>query len=424
MAATRNPAADFCCYLVGGAVRDRLLGREGGDDDYVVVGGTPERMLDAGFRAVGSDFPVFLHPHTHEEYALARTERKSGHGYLGFVFYSAPTVTLEEDLKRRDLTINAMAMGTDGTVVDPYGGRDDLQNRVLRHVSDSFVEDPVRLLRVARFAAALPDFAVADETRRLMREMVENGEVGHLQHERVWRELARGLTASRPSRMIEVLEDCGALAVLLPEVAALKGVPERLDYHPEGEAFLHTCMVVDEVARRGGGAEVAFAALLHDVGKAETPAEVLPSHHGHEGRGERLVREVVGRLRPPKDAGRVAVLATREHGRVHGVMEMRAATVVDLLTSLDAFRRPWQLERVLEVCEADYYYLPERAGSEYPQGGFLREAWRAAKEVDGGKIAAGLLAKDAETGKIPDAIRLARIEAVRAVRRKCPGEVH
>lgn len=341
------------CYLVGGAVRDRLLQRPLGDKDYVVVGASPQQMLAAGFKPVGADFPVFIHPDSGEEYALARTERKSGRGYHGFVFYSEATVRLEDDLQRRDLTINAMAMSDSGELIDPHGGGEDLRARVLRHVSPAFAEDPVRILRVARFAAMLPDFTVADDTMTLMRQMVEAGEVRYLQAERVWRELARGLTATRPSRMLQTLADCGALAVLLPEVAALRGVPERLDYHPEGDSFIHTLMVADAAALRGGGVGECFAALLHDTGKAQTPADILPKHYGHEKHSAALAEAVCARLKPPRDVAQLAVLAAREHGNVHKALDMRAATVTDLLLRLDAFRRVARFESVLRVCEAD-----------------------------------------------------------------------
>jgi methionine--tRNA ligase beta chain len=269
-------------YLVGGAVRDTLLGRSVGDRDFVVIGETPENMLAAGFMPVGGEFPVFLHPKTKEEYALARTEKKHGKGYHGFVFYAAPDVSLKDDLRRRDLTVNAIAQDENGKLIDPWGGINDLTAKVLRHVSPAFSEDPVRLLRVARFAATLPDFSIAADTMALMRHMVQRGEAANLTAERVWRELARGLTAACPARMIEVMNDCGLLEVILPEVAALRGVPERRDYHPEGETYIHTLMVLDAAADLHLSAAECFAALVHDIGKAQTPATILPSHHGHE----------------------------------------------------------------------------------------------------------------------------------------------
>lgn len=408
-------ASPMACYLVGGAVRDKLLGREGGDRDYVVVGATPEAMEAAGFEAVGADFPVFLHPRTKEEYALARGERKSGHGYRGFVFFSEPTVTLREDLRRRDLTINAMAMDEGGAVIDYYGGEADLRARVLRHVSPAFVEDPVRVLRVARFAAALPDFVIADETMALMRGMVASGECGYLRAERVWQELSRGLMTAAPSRMIWALLECGALAVVLPEVAALRGVPERLDYHPEGESFAHTMMVIDTAAERGASLAERFAALLHDIGKAGTPADILPSHHGHEGRSAALAKAVCGRLRVAREVAELAVLAAGLHGKVHSVLDMRRATVVDLLMRLDAFRRPERFESVLRVCEADYFFIPSRRGGVYPQGEFIRAAYRAAAAVDVGAIARRAAERGGAPAAIAEAVRAARITAVKAI---------
>ena len=409
---TLSPAALGDCYLVGGAVRDRLLGRVGGDRDYVVVGVTPEQMVAAGFKPVGADFPVFVHPQSGEEYALARTERKSGRGYHGFVFHSDVTVTLEDDLRRRDLTINAMAQDQSGQVMDFHGGRRDLAAKVLRHVSPAFAEDPVRILRVARFAAMLPAFSVAADTLALMRRMVENGEAAHLQKERVWRELARGLTAAAPSRMIQTLADCGALALLLPEVAALRGVPERLDYHPEGESYLHTLMVVDAAVNRGSDAAECFAALLHDIGKAKTPADILPKHYGHEKRSAELAQAVCERLAPPREVAQLAVLAAREHGNVHRVLDMRAATVVDLLSRLDAFRRQARFEAVLRVCEADFYYWPERQNQPYPQGVFIRAARTAAAAA--GKVGGEL--RHLPPFKIAIAVRSARIKAVAALK--------
>ena len=400
-------------YTVGGAVRDELLGLPVADRDFVVVGATPETMAAKGFKPVGGDFPVFLHPETHEEYALARTERKSGRGYGGFVFYAAPDVSLEDDLRRRDLTINAMAKDADGTLIDPHGGARDLKGGVLRHVSEAFAEDPVRILRTARFAARFPGFKTARETTALMARMVANGEADHLTTERVWRELSRGLTEPKPSRMIEALRECGALEKILPEVAALKGVPERLDYHPEGESYLHTMMVLDAAADLGLSGPERFAALLHDIGKAQTPPEILPSHHGHEERSAKLAAEVCRRLRPPRKWEDIARVAAREHGRIHSALEMRAAKLADLFSALDAYRRPERLESVLRVCEADYYFLPERRGKPYPQGARVRAAFAAARGVDAGAIFRG-----AKEGKAAEKIRAARIAAIR----KAEGE--
>ena len=332
-------------YIVGGAVRDELLGRTVADRDYVVVGATPQAMLEKGFRPVGKDFPVFLHPATNEEYALARSERKTGRGYHGFAFHAAPDVTLDDDLARRDLTINAMAKAPDGTLVDPFHGRRDLEAGILRHVGPAFAEDPVRILRLARFAARLADFSVAPETIELMRGMVASGEVDHLVAERVWQELAKGLMEAAPSRMFEVLRQCGALTRLLPEVDALFGVPQRADYHPEIDTGVHTLMVVDESARRGYSLPVRFAALTHDLGKATTPADLLPRHHGHEARSVRLATALCERLRVPNDCRDLALLAARYHGDVHRAAELRSSTLVTLLERTDALRRPERFQR-------------------------------------------------------------------------------
>lgn len=401
--------------MVGGAVRDELLGIGGGDEDFVVVGATPEQMGAAGFRPVGGDFPVFVHPQTGAEYALARTERKSGRGYKGFVFHTGADVSLTDDLRRRDLTINAIAKDGNGELTDPFGGAADIRARVLRHVSPAFAEDPVRILRVARFAAALPGFAVAGETMALMKKMTADGEVSHLRPERVWRELARGLATPAPSVMIKTLHECGALRVVLPEVAALDGIPERLDYHPEGDSFVHTMMVIDAAAARGCDAAECFAALLHDVGKAQTPADILPKHYGHETRSAVLARAICARLKTPNHFADMAVLTAAEHGNVHKSMEMRAAKVVDLLARLGAFRRPAAMEPVLRVCEADFYYLPERKGKVYPQSIFLRAAADAACGVNAAAAAAKVTAAGGGGQQIADAIRTARICAVREV---------
>ncbi len=331
-------------YMVGGAVRDKLLGRPVNDHDWVVVGATPEQMLAQGYLPVGRDFPVFLHPETREEYALARTERKSGRGYRGFVVQSSPDVTLEEDLSRRDLTINSIASSTDESgatrLFDPYRGENDLRARVLRHVTDAFREDPVRILRVARFAARFTDFTVAPETMQLMREMVEHGEVDHLVPERVWQELARGLMEEKPSRMCEVLRDCGALQVLLPEVARLWGVPQRADYHPEVDTGVHLMMVLDMAARLSAPLTVRFACLAHDLGKGTTPADVLPRHIDHETRSAELLKDVAERLRVPVDCRETAEVVAREHGHIHRSADLSSAALVRLLERCDAIRKP------------------------------------------------------------------------------------
>lgn len=396
-------------YIVGGAVRDELLGRPSADRDYVVVGATPEAMRAAGFRPVGKDFPVFLHPQTHEEYALARTERKSGHGYHGFTFHASPDVTLEQDLARRDLTINAMARGEDGGLVDPFGGRRDLEAKILRHVGPAFAEDPVRILRLARFAARFDDFTVAPETLVLMRGIVDCGEVDHLVAERVWQELAKGLSEAKPSRMFEVLRDCGALARLLPEVEALFGVPQRADYHPEIDAGVHTMMVIDQSARHGFALPVRFAALTHDLGKATTPADILPRHLGHEQRSATLVEALCARLRVPNDCRDLALIMARHHGAVHRAAELRPATVVELFEKTDALRRPERFRQLLDACLCDFTGRLGWENRPYASPQRLLTALAAVDAVPAGEIAAAC----SERGSIPERIRAARIEAVR-----------
>jgi tRNA nucleotidyltransferase (CCA-adding enzyme) len=402
-------------YAVGGAIRDELLGVPVQDRDYVVVGATPEQMVSQGYRPVGKDFPVFLHPQTHEEYALARTERKTAAGYHGFQFFYAPDVTLEEDLARRDLTINAMAREVrpdgvlTGPVIDPFNGQADLQARVFRHVSDAFLEDPVRILRVARFAARFTDFTVAPETMTLMRKMVEAGEVDALVAERLWQEVSRGLMEKRPSRMFEVLRECGALARILPEIDALYGVPQRADYHPEVDTGVHVMMVVDHAAAQGYALAVRFAALTHDLGKATTPEDVLPRHIGHEGRSVDLLKPLCERLRVPNECRDLALLVAREHGNIHRVMETGAAGVVRLLERCDAIRKPGRFAEALQACESD---ARGRLGFEargYPQAERLRVALVAARAVDAGAIAKGV-------GDRPELIREAvQRERVRVV---------
>ena len=401
-------------FLVGGAVRDRLLGRPSGDRDWVVVGTTPEVMGAAGYLPVGRDFPVFLHPRTHEEYALARTERKTGPGYHGFVFRTGPEVTLEDDLSRRDLTINAMAQAEDGTLVDPWGGQADLAARVLRHVGPAFAEDPVRILRLARFAARFTDFSVAPETLALCRVMVEAGEVDALVPERVWQELSRGLMEARPSRMIEVLRDCGALARLLPEVDALFGVPQRADYHPEIDTGVHLMMVLDMAERLGTALPVRFACLAHDLGKATTPADILPRHLGHEGRSVKLLGPLAARLRVPVECRELAELVAREHGNLHASAGFGAEALVRLFDRCDAWRRPERFEQALQACECD---ARGRLGFEerpYPQADRLRGALAAARAVDSGAVSAEALARGLKGPAIGQALQQARIAAVAA----------
>jgi tRNA nucleotidyltransferase (CCA-adding enzyme) len=395
-------------YRVGGAVRDALLGRDVHDHDWVVVGATPEQMMDAGYLPIGKDFPVFLHPETREEYALARTERKTARGYHGFAFRAAPDVTLEQDLARRDLTINAMAQDADGRIIDPFDGQADLQRKVLRHVTEAFREDPVRILRVARFAARLADFGIAAETLELMRGMVADGEVDALVPERVWQELARGLMEARPSRMFELLRECGALARVLPEVDRLWGVPQRADYHPEVDTGVHLMMVLDMSARLQAPLAVRFACLTHDLGKGTTPEDILPRHIGHEKRSADLLKGVCERLRVPTDCRELARVVAYEHGNIHRCAEFGAAALVRLLERCDAFRKPQRFEEVLLACECDArgrLGLQERA---YPQRELLLSVLTAARAVDTATIAA----QAREQGLTGDQIG-ARIQKVR-----------
>ncbi|GKS92050.1 multifunctional CCA addition/repair protein [Acidovorax sp. SUPP2539] len=411
-------------YMVGGAVRDRLLGRPVNDRDWVVVGATPDEMAAQGYLPVGRDFPVFLHPQTHEEYALARTERKSGRGYRGFAVQASPEVTLEEDLSRRDLTINAIAQPADAAgasasapsathgLCDPYGGVRDLQARVLRHVTDAFREDPVRILRVARFAARFTEFTVAPETLALMREMVEAGEVDHLVAERVWQELARGLMEPAPSRMFEVLRACGALAVLLPELDRLWGVPQRAEYHPEVDTGVHVMMVLDMAARLQAPLAVRFACLVHDLGKGTTAADVLPRHIGHETRSAELLRDVCERLRVPVDCRETADVVAREHGHIHRSADLNAAALVRLLERCDALRKPARFAEVLLACECD---ARGRLGFEetpYPQRPRLAAILAAAQSVVTAEIAARAAAAGAAGPQVGEWIRKARVSAV------------
>jgi tRNA nucleotidyltransferase (CCA-adding enzyme) len=398
-------------YLVGGAVRDKQLGRAVKDRDYVVVGATPEQMEARGFRLIGSDFPVFLHPQTKEEYALARTERKSGRGYKGFTVYSGPDVTLEQDLARRDLTINAMAESPYGELIDPFGGTRDLTRRVLRHVSPAFAEDPLRVLRVARFAARF-DFSMADETLELMRTLVEAGEMEMLVAERVWQELERALGEEHPARFFEVLRACGALARLFPEIEALFGVPQPPEHHPEIDTGIHTLMVLTQAARLSPDTRVRFAALMHDLGKGRTPQTHWPKHNGHEEQGVVLVQALCQRFRAPNEYLDLAVLVTRYHAHCHRAAELRDATLLDTLERLDAFRRRERLELFLAACEAD---ARGRSGYEqrpYPQADIFRRAFHAANAVDTSALGTSDLSGPAIAAKLRE-LRLDRIHAVR-----------
>jgi tRNA nucleotidyltransferase (CCA-adding enzyme) len=403
-------------YMVGGAVRDRLLGRPVNDHDWVVVGATPQQMLELGYLPVGRDFPVFLHPETREEYALARTERKNGRGYRGFVVQSSPEVTLEEDLGRRDLTINAIASSAEWTgaagIIDPYDGVRDLRDKVLRHVTHAFHDDPVRILRVARFAARFTDFSVAPETLALMRSMVQHGEADHLVAERVWQELARGLMEAKPSRMFAVLRACGALQVVLPEVDRLWGVPQRAEYHPEIDTGVHLMMVLDMAARLQAPLAVRLACLTHDLGKGTTPADMLPRHIGHEQRSAKLLKGVCERLRVPTDCRELADVVAREHGNIHRSSELGAAALVRLIERCDAIRKPARFDEVLLACECDARGRLGFEDAAYPQRARLGAALVAAQSVATSVIAASAASKGVTGQKVGEMIRAARVQAV------------
>jgi tRNA nucleotidyltransferase (CCA-adding enzyme) len=409
-------------FMVGGAVRDALLGLPVQDHDWVVVGSTPEELDALGYLPVGKDFPVFLHPHTREEYALARTERKTARGYRGFEVHASPDVTLDEDLARRDLTINAIAAparpNTDGfeadfdKLRDPFDGQKDLKARTLRHVTDAFREDPVRILRVARFAARFTDFSVAPETMQMMQDMVADGEVDALVAERVWQELSRGLMEDKPSRMFEVLRECGALKKLLPEVDKLWGVPQRADYHPEVDTGIHLMMVLDMAAQLKAPLPVRFACLTHDLGKGTTPADVLPRHIGHEERSARLLKGVCERLRVPVECREIADVVAREHGNIHRSAEFGAAALVRLLERCDAFRKPQRFADVLLACECDARGRLGLEDSPYPQRQRLLATLEAAQSVPTQQVAEEAQAAGADGKKIGEHIHAARVAAV------------
>jgi len=402
-------------YLVGGAVRDALLGRPAGDRDWVLVGADPAALQAAGYLSVGKDFPVFLDPLTKEECALARTERKTGPGYHGFVFHADANVTLEEDLQRRDLTINAIAQAEDGTLTDPCGGQRDLAAKVLRHVSPAFAEDPVRILRLARFAARFHDFTVAPETLALMQQMVQAGEVDALVAERVWQELARGLMEPKPSRMFEGLRECGALARLLPELDRLWGVPQRADYHPEVDTGVHAMMVLDMAARLQAPLTVRYACLCHDLGKGTTPADVLPRHLMHEERSVKLARAVGERLRVPNDCRELAEVVAREHGNVHRSADFNAAALVRLFDRCDAWRRPQRFAETLWACECDARGRLGLQEQPYPQRERLQAALAAAQGVNSAEVAAAAAERGLRGPAIGEALHVARVAAVAAL---------
>ncbi len=398
-------------YQVGGAVRDKLLGLPVKDHDWVVVGATPETMSKLGYRPVGKDFPVFLHPNSHEEYALARTERKTAPGYAGFAFHAAPEVTLEEDLCRRDLTINAIAMASDGTLTDPFNGQRDLRDKVLRHVSNAFEEDPVRILRLARFYARFAPlgFTIAPATMVLMQRMVASGEVDALVSERVWQETQRALGEQRPSAFFEALRTCGALARLFPEIDRLFGVPQTAIHHPEIDTGIHVMMVLEQAALISPEPRVRFAALLHDLGKGTTPQNEWPRHIGHEARSLPLVRQLCERLKTPNDYRDLALLAAKFHTHCHRANELRATTLVDTLQELDAYRRPDRFEEFLLTCLADYRGRGGFEERDYPQAERLRRASIAALSVN----AAALAESGFKGQKLAEQLRRGRISAVK-----------
>jgi len=395
-------------YQVGGAVRDKLLKQPVTDRDWVVVGSTPAEMEKLGYKPVGRDFPVFLHPHTHEEYALARTERKSGKGYKGFTFHTAPDISLEDDLARRDLTINAMAEDEQGNLIDPFGGARDLEQGILRHVSPAFAEDPLRVLRVARFAARL-DFRIAAETLQLMRTICASGELDALVPERVWSETERALAEKYPARFILVLRECDALKALFPEIDRLFGVPQPEQHHPEIDTGVHTLMVLTQAARLSPATEVRFAALVHDLGKGETPASEWPKHIGHEKTGALLVENLCRRYRIPNAYRELAVLVTRYHLDAFRVREMRPETLVDKLETLDALRRPERFEQFLLACEADARGRTGFENSNYPQADYFRKAQQSASGID----IQALVAQGLEGEVMAAAIRTQRVAAVK-----------
>ncbi|KAF1712119.1 multifunctional CCA addition/repair protein [Pseudoxanthomonas kalamensis DSM 18571] len=403
-------------YLVGGAVRDRLLGLPPGDRDWVVVGATPQQMLELGYTPVGRDFPVFLHPQTGEEYALARTERKSGRGYRGFVVDADPSVTLEEDLQRRDFTINAIAQADDGHLIDPCGGTRDLQARVLRHVGPAFVEDPLRVLRAARFLARFAPlgFTLAPETQELMRQIAASGELDALVPERVWQELRKALRSAKPSAFLSTLRETHALQAVLPEIDALYGVPQRADYHPEIDTGIHQQMVSDMAARLAPGDDlIGFAALTHDLGKALTPPDQWPRHVGHESAGIKPLRALCERLKLPAEHRELAIATCREHLHVHRLFELRDATVHELLARCDTFRKPERIAQIATACEADARGRLGHTDDDYPQATELRRLHAAALAIN----ARDLVQSGLSGPEIGEALKQARIAAIAAARK-------
>jgi tRNA nucleotidyltransferase (CCA-adding enzyme) len=410
MAKNKQSGKHVQIYLVGGAVRDELLGYPFYEHDWVVVGATPEQMLAAGYQQVGKDFPVFLHPKTKEEHALARTERKNGKGYTGFSVYAAPDVTLEQDLQRRDLTINAIAKDSNGNYIDPYNGRHDIAQKILRHVSDAFAEDPLRVLRVARFYARYAHFGftVADDTMALMRQLSSSGELQTLSPERVWQETAKALTSQSPAAYFKLLYDCGALQALMPELFALWGVPQPEKWHPEIDTGIHTLLVLEQAAMMSDRLDIRFAALVHDLGKGVTKAELLPSHHGHEYTGLTLIEQLCQRLRVPNDCRELALLVCESHQLVHKARELKPATVLKLFNNIDLWRKPQRLADILSCCQAD---LRGRTGFEqadYPQADYLQQLAQAARAVN----VRDIVASGIQGAAIGAALQQARLDAI------------
>ncbi|AOA59047.1 multifunctional CCA addition/repair protein [Acinetobacter larvae] len=405
-------------YLVGGAVRDQLLGHPYHEKDYVVVGSSPEQLLALGFQAVGKDFPVFLHPETHEEYALARTERKSGQGYHGFEFYTAADVSLEDDLQRRDLTINAIAMDDAGHIYDPYQGQQDIENKILRHVSPAFAEDPLRVLRVARFAAryAAYGFRVATETLALMQQLAQSGELNHLSAERVWKETSRALMEARAEVYFEVLRQCGALKVLFPEIDALFGVPQRAEYHPEIDCGIHTLMSLQQACQANYSLEVRFAVLVHDLGKALTPAEQLPRHILHEQRGIEPVTALCERLKVPTQLKQLALVVCKEHLKCHQIYQLKAGTIWRLLQRLDVLRRPERVVAFSQACECDAKGRLHFENRDYPQAQFILAVAEVARSIK-----AHSLPKDLKPADIGEMLITRRIEAIGQYKKQNPS---
>jgi tRNA nucleotidyltransferase (CCA-adding enzyme) len=398
-------------YYVGGAVRDELLGVTIQDKDYVVVGATPEQMLKQGYKPVGKDFPVFLHPQTHEEYALARTERKTAKGYKGFDIYASPEVTLAQDLSRRDFTMNAIAKSTEGEFIDPYNGLSDIKNKIIRHVSPAFIEDPVRVLRAARFCARFTDFTIAPETLDLMKQLVSHGEMDALVPERVWQEMSKGLMESKPSRMFEVLRECGALKVIFPELERLWGVPQPPQHHPEVDTGIHVMMVIDYAAQKNYSLPVRFSALTHDLGKGTTAKEVLPRHIGHELRSVDLLKDVCKRLRVPNDCKQLAHIVAKFHGKLHAVPHMKPNTMLAFLTELDAFRQPARFADFLKACEADSRGRTGMEDCDLNEAAMLSRVLEAASNVDAGAVAKAYT----EPEKIKQAVFEARLNAIKTM---------